>query len=193
MKSVLFRDYGGPEVLEIVDGPVPEPGPGEICVRAEAIGVGVPDMLMRSGNYAWIPPLPVVPGNELAGTVAAVGSGVDASEVGQRGLCERARPFSARWLLCRIHARAGIIGVRPAGFPERRTCGCAGQLPACLAVAEHCCHAKGGRGRAGARCGRGAWEVRSCKWRAPKICGSVVWPDRRTKQAMLPVSVRRPL
>lgn len=95
MKSVLFRDYGGPEVLEIVDGPVPEPGPGEICVRAEAIGVGVPDMLMRSGNYAWIPPLPVVPGNELAGTVAAVGSGVDASEVGQR-VYVNARDLSQR-------------------------------------------------------------------------------------------------
>ena len=95
MKSVLFRDYGGPEVLEIVDGPVPEPGPGEICVRAEAIGVGVPDMLMRSGNYAWIPPLPVVPGNELAGTVAAVGPGVDAPEVGQR-VYVNARELSQR-------------------------------------------------------------------------------------------------
>jgi NADPH2:quinone reductase len=84
MKSVLFRAYGGPEVLEVVEGPAPEPGPGEVCVRAEAIGVGVPDMLMRSGNYAWIPPLPVVPGNELAGIVLAVGPGVEMPSVGQR-------------------------------------------------------------------------------------------------------------
>jgi len=95
MKSVLFRDYGGPEVLEIVEGPVPEPGPGEIRVQAEAIGVGVPDMLMRSGNYAWIPPLPVVPGNELAGTVAAVGPGVEAPAVGQR-VYVNARELSQR-------------------------------------------------------------------------------------------------
>lgn len=84
MKSIKFGTYGGPEVLEIIDGPVPKPGPGEVCVRAEAIGVGVPDILMRTGNYAWIPPLPVVPGNELAGTISAIGPGVENPSVGQR-------------------------------------------------------------------------------------------------------------
>ncbi|MDE0779945.1 MAG: zinc-dependent alcohol dehydrogenase family protein [Alphaproteobacteria bacterium] len=95
MKSVLFRSYGGPEVLEVVEAGVPVPGPGEVCVRAEAIGVGVPDMLMRSGNYAWIPPLPVVPGNELAGIVSAVGPGVEMPSVGQR-VYVNARELSQR-------------------------------------------------------------------------------------------------
>ena len=84
MKVVRFHAFGGPEVLRVDDIPEPQPGPGEIRVRAEAIGVGVPDILMRRGNYAWIPPLPVIPGNELAGTIDAVGEGVDTLTVGDR-------------------------------------------------------------------------------------------------------------
>jgi len=53
-------------------------------VRAEAIGVGVPDILMRRGTYNWIPPLPVIPGNELAGTAEAVGSGSGTVKPGDR-------------------------------------------------------------------------------------------------------------
>ena len=44
MKHVQFGTYGGPEVLDVVEGPIPEPGPGQICIRAEAIGVGIPDI-----------------------------------------------------------------------------------------------------------------------------------------------------
>lgn len=95
MKRVQFSSYGGPEVLEVVEAPVPVPGPGEVCVQAEAIGVGVPDMLMRAGNYAWIPPLPVVPGNELAGTVSAIGPGVEHLSAGQR-VYVNARELSQR-------------------------------------------------------------------------------------------------
>lgn len=84
MKVVRFHEFGGPEVLRVEDVPEPQPGPGEVRVRAEAIGVGVPDILMRRGNYDWIPPLPVMPGNELAGTVDAVGDGVDTVAVGDR-------------------------------------------------------------------------------------------------------------
>ncbi|MEP4379495.1 MAG: zinc-dependent alcohol dehydrogenase family protein [Alphaproteobacteria bacterium] len=84
MKVVRFHEFGGPEVLKVDDVPDPAPGPGEIRVCTEAIGVGVPDILMRRGNYEWIPPLPVVPGNELAGTVDAVGDGVDTISVGDR-------------------------------------------------------------------------------------------------------------
>lgn len=84
MKVVQFGRYGGPEVLELVERPMPVPAAGEIVIRTEAIGVGVPDMLMRMGNYNWIPPLPVVPGNELAGSVAAIGRGVTAVREGDR-------------------------------------------------------------------------------------------------------------
>lgn len=84
MKVVRFHSFGSPEVLSVDDVPDPAPGPGEIRVRAEVIGVGVPDILMRRGNYEWIPPLPVIPGNELAGSVDAVGDGVETVAVGDR-------------------------------------------------------------------------------------------------------------
>lgn len=77
---------GGPEVLERVRRPLPLPAPHEVRVRAEAIGVGKPDVLIRKGTYAWMPPLPAVPGNEMAGRVEAVGSAVTTVRAGQRVL-----------------------------------------------------------------------------------------------------------
>ena len=77
---------GGPEVLELVRRPLPQPAPHEVRVRAEAIGVGKPDALIRKGSYAWMPPLPAVPGNEMAGYIDAVGSSVTHLRSGQRVL-----------------------------------------------------------------------------------------------------------
>jgi NADPH:quinone reductase len=82
MKLVQFDKPGPPEVLQVVDVPVPRPGPGEVLVRAHAIGVGIPDTLIRAGTYNWMPPLPATPGTELSGTVEAVGPGVSSREVG---------------------------------------------------------------------------------------------------------------
>ena len=86
MKIVQLRQPGGPEVLEYTDVPLPEPGPRQVRVRAHAIGVGKPDVLIRQGNYKWMPPLPAVPGNELAGVVDALGTDVLPSMMGQRVL-----------------------------------------------------------------------------------------------------------
>lgn len=84
MKLVRFHEHGGPEALRVEDVPDPAPGPGAVRVRAEAIGVGVPDKLMLNGNYPWCPPLPVIPGNEVAGTVDAVGDGTTRFRKGDR-------------------------------------------------------------------------------------------------------------
>jgi NADPH2:quinone reductase len=86
MKAILIRTPGGPSALELVEAPVPEPGPGQARVRAHAIGVGRPDVLMRQGTYKWMPPLPAIPGNELAGVVEAVGAGVRDVALGDRVL-----------------------------------------------------------------------------------------------------------
>jgi NADPH2:quinone reductase len=83
MKTVVLRQPGGPDVLEIVEGPMPVPGPGEVVIRSRAIGVSRPDILIREGRYSWMPPLPASPGSELSGIIDAIGSGVSSLQVGQ--------------------------------------------------------------------------------------------------------------
>jgi len=86
IEVIELRRTGGPEVLERVERALPLPAPHEVRVRAEAIGVGKPDTLIRKGSYAWMPPLPAVPGNEMAGRVEALGSQVRTLQLGQRVL-----------------------------------------------------------------------------------------------------------
>lgn len=81
MRAVTFSQFGGPEVLEVKDLPVPEPGPGEVRIRVAAATVNPTDLGFRAGRQAaqlaeqGVHP-PYVPGMELAGTVDAVGEGV---------------------------------------------------------------------------------------------------------------------
>jgi NADPH2:quinone reductase len=84
MKAIRIGRTGGPDVLDYVDVATPEPGPGQVLVKAEAIGVNYFDTMIRTGRYRWMPKLPFVPGNELAGEIAAVGSGVQGLKAGQR-------------------------------------------------------------------------------------------------------------
>lgn len=83
MKSIVLEEPGGPEVLKLVESPEPTAGPGEVVIRTRAMGVSVPDTLIRKGVYKWSPPLPANPGNELAGTIEAVGDGVENVSPGQ--------------------------------------------------------------------------------------------------------------
>lgn len=84
MKAVQFSRFGGPEVLEVVDVPAPVAGAGEVLVRVEAAGVNFFEVLMRADRYAVTPGLPMFPGVEAAGTVEAVGDGVDPRLLGCR-------------------------------------------------------------------------------------------------------------
>ena len=83
MKAVQLSRTGGSEVLDTVDVPTPAPGPGEVLVKATAIGVNYFDTMIRTGRYRWMPKLPFVLGNEMSGTVAALGTGVTTLKVGQ--------------------------------------------------------------------------------------------------------------
>lgn len=83
MKAIQMTETGGPEVLKYVELPDPVPGDGEVLVRMEAVGIAKPDYLMRSGKYRWMPPLPTIPGNEMAGRIEALGPGVTGYAVGQ--------------------------------------------------------------------------------------------------------------
>lgn len=82
MLAIQAVRTGGPEVLEAVDLPVPAPGPGEVLVRHEAIGLNFIDTYFRSGLYPM--KLPAVLGMEGAGVVEAVGEGVTRFTSGDR-------------------------------------------------------------------------------------------------------------
>ena len=71
MYAIEVAETGGPEVLRYVDKPQASPGPGEVLIKAEAIGVNFVDTYFRSGLYPH--KLPFVLGAEVAGTVAAMG------------------------------------------------------------------------------------------------------------------------
>ncbi|KQX53560.1 MULTISPECIES: zinc-dependent alcohol dehydrogenase family protein [unclassified Streptomyces] len=78
-RAVLFHELGGPEVLTVEEVPLPDPGPGEVLVRVEAIGLNRAEALFRAGTYYYRPTLPGSRlGYEAAGTVEAVGAGVTA-------------------------------------------------------------------------------------------------------------------
>lgn len=81
-KAIIVRELGGPEVLKYEDYEVGRPGPGEIRVRHEAIGLNFIDIYLRTGLYP--SSLPVVPGQEAAGVVVEVGEGVDEFKEGDR-------------------------------------------------------------------------------------------------------------
>ena len=84
MKLIQFRKPGPPGVLQCLDVPVLEPKPGEVLIRAHAIGVGIPDVLIRVGTYGFMPPLPATPGTEISGLIEKVGPGVTSRQPGDR-------------------------------------------------------------------------------------------------------------
>ncbi|MEU4958883.1 quinone oxidoreductase family protein [Streptomyces rimosus] len=85
MRRVRFHSYGGPEVLRVEEAEVPEPGPGELLVRTEAIGVSLPSVRRTrgDGNGGGVP-LPAVLGGEVAGEVIGLGPDVTGFAVGER-------------------------------------------------------------------------------------------------------------
>jgi NADPH:quinone reductase len=86
MHVVIAEEFGGPEVLDVVDRPTPLPSTGEALVEVVYAPALFLDTQMRSGRARdWFPTTPpYVPGAGVAGTVAAVGDGVDAGWIGQR-------------------------------------------------------------------------------------------------------------
>ena len=83
MRAIDPATPGGPEVLGVVERPVPAPGTGEVLIRVAAAGVNRPDILQRMGGYPPPPGAPTIMGLEVAGEVVAAGPGVDALSVGQ--------------------------------------------------------------------------------------------------------------
>jgi NADPH2:quinone reductase len=109
MKAVLVAAPGGPDVLRIAELPVPQVGVNDVLVRVLAAGVGKPDILVRTGRYAWMPRFPAVIGIESAGIVERVGADVrgiapgDAVYVNARDLPERSGGY-AEYRVAPAHA-----------------------------------------------------------------------------------------
>ena len=136
MKAILLRQPGGPTALEYVELPTPVPGDGEVLVKADTIGVSMPEVLVRKGVYNWMPPLPAIPGIEMSGTVVAHGRNVAAPAIGQPVF------VSARDLPVRAGCYAEYIAV-PARAAHPLPPGCSLEAAACLSnyqVAYHVLH-----------------------------------------------------
>ena len=108
MNSIRVHKTGGPEVLRIEELPDPAPGPGELVVNIEAIGVNYLEIYQREGLYTV--QRPFTPGSEAAGTVRALGSGVTEFRVGDRVVSHSMRGAYA--------SRAIVAADRAVKIPE---------------------------------------------------------------------------
>src|SRR6266568_3767680 len=108
-RRILMTRYGGPELMTVVEEPLPEPGPGQVRVRIQVAGVGFPDVLVREGTYPRGPRPPFTPamtsserstssGQACPAELWVSGSALSPSTAATRTTC--AFP-SAGWSQCR--------------------------------------------------------------------------------------------
>jgi NADPH:quinone reductase-like Zn-dependent oxidoreductase len=123
MKALAFKEFGGPEKLQLMDVPDPKIGAGDVLVRVRACALNHLDLFVREGIPALKTPLPFWTGCDIAGDVAEVGPGVQGVKVGERvvvnpnlncGICEFC--IQGEDSLC---VRYGILGEHlPGGLAE---------------------------------------------------------------------------
>lgn len=120
MKAVVIRENGDPSVLKLEDWPEPEAGPGEVVVEVGAVGVPYHDIVERNGSLRPGHGLPKILGNEIAGTVVALGSGVDSLAVGDR-VCATGFSTCGRCKYCRTGRETAcpVRRVVSGGYAER--------------------------------------------------------------------------
>ncbi len=132
MKVIRLHEFGGPEVLSYDEVPVPELKPGEVLVRVHAVGLNPPDWYLRDG-MSNIPPemrppmsLPVIPGTDVSGVVAAVAADVDGFSVGDEvfGML-RFPSFDGSAYAEYVAAPASDLAHKPAGIDHVEAAGAA--------------------------------------------------------------------
>src|SRR5918994_1393102 len=128
MRALVCEAYGPIENLKIADVPVPEPKPDEVLLRVGAAGVSFAALLGVQGKHQNKPPLPYVPGNEMAGHIVKLGAGVSNLSVGQRvatgvsqgAFAEYAVATAARrWVPSSLPRPAAPTSSPPRGKPAR--------------------------------------------------------------------------
>lgn len=105
MKAALCKQFGGPEVVVVEDIPEPEPGPGEVLIKVNAVALNFFDTLAIRDKYQFKPELPFSPGAEVAGVIEALGDGVTGFEPGMRVAA------SVKFNGCREKTLAGTDGL----------------------------------------------------------------------------------
>jgi NADPH2:quinone reductase len=116
MKAWRVHAWGEPETMSFEDIAVPEPGPGEVRIRNNVAGLNFFDILQAQGKYQIKPPFPFTSGAEVAGVVAAIGTGVTEFSIGDRVLSITHGGAMAEYSIGRV----GMTFAIPAGmdFPE---------------------------------------------------------------------------
>ncbi|MBV1700536.1 MAG: NAD(P)H-quinone oxidoreductase [Hyphomicrobiales bacterium] len=122
MQQIVFNGFGGPNVIELASAAVPQPGPGQVLVQVAAAGINRPDCLQRGGAYPPPPGETGIPGLEIAGTIVALGQGVNQWPVGAQvcalvGSGGYAQYALAAAELC-LPVPAGLSLVEAACLPE---------------------------------------------------------------------------
>ncbi len=121
MRAMVVERLGPPDVMELREVPRPEPGPGEVRLKVEAVGINFADVLAVAGEYLTRTRVPYTPGMEFAGVVDAVGEGVQGVEVGTRVASLGGRGGLAEYALspaaALIPVPQGLSGAQAAAFP----------------------------------------------------------------------------
>ena len=131
MQTIEVAAFGGDDVLEGVQREQPDPGPGEVRIDVEAVGVNFADVMQRRGHYHGGPEPRYVPGMEAAGVVDAVGEGTD-REVGDRVVAMVDGGAYAEY----VTAPAMALFDVPEGMPSQDAAG----FPVQFLTAYHCLH-----------------------------------------------------
>jgi NADPH2:quinone reductase len=122
MKAVVIEGKGGPEVLQLRDVAVPQPGKGEVQIKVTAAGVNRPDVLQRQGNYPAPKGHSELPGLEVSGVVAALGEGVERLSIGDTVLALVAGGGYAEYTVapevCCIRKPDTLSFIEAAAIPE---------------------------------------------------------------------------
>lgn len=121
MRAMVVERLGPPDVMELREVPRPEPGPSEVRLKVEAVGINFADVLAVAGEYLTRTRVPYTPGMEFAGVVDAVGEGVQGVEVGTRVASLGGRGGLAEYALspaaALIPVPQGLSGAQAAAFP----------------------------------------------------------------------------
>ncbi|MBB5362306.1 NADPH:quinone oxidoreductase family protein [Deinococcus humi] len=121
MKAIVVGRLGPPDVMEVREIPVPQPGEGEIRIEVEAVGINFADVLAVAGEYLTRTRVPYTPGMEFAGIVESLGEGVSNVQVGQRVACLGGSGALAKYAVAKaaavIPVPGNFTGAQAAAFP----------------------------------------------------------------------------